>query len=169
MPKHIGEFSIRQSNSIFAVGALAIPPGAIHQIDKRRRSFLSSGSANFSGAKCRTILLGCQHTAQFWSALQIPTNQFSHRIIYHVSTHFGTPSSYYAAGTSGRGATTWSSGTKDDNDSNAAFAGLDDSRLCNLVAHFKFYVANLHRINPKKKKNCNRFLAALMNAKSSQK
>jgi hypothetical protein len=44
--------SVLDSQLIYAMCALAIPPGVVEQVDRRRRAFLWSGKQSASGAQC---------------------------------------------------------------------------------------------------------------------
>lgn len=47
--------SVLDSQLVYAMCALAIPPGIIDQVDRRRRSFLWAGTGTTSGAKSLVV------------------------------------------------------------------------------------------------------------------
>jgi hypothetical protein len=54
--------SVLDSQLVYAISALCVPPTTIMEIDKRRRAFLWAGEANISSAKCLVAWEKCYTT-----------------------------------------------------------------------------------------------------------
>lgn len=62
--------SVLDSQLVYAMAALEIPPGVIDQVDRRRRSFLWSGSEAAAGSKCMVAWTHVCDTKDGWLKLE---------------------------------------------------------------------------------------------------